>query len=61
MAQNKVTYQRDTEAFKSRKSFEERESRKQMKHHKPRHYELDVEDEVEVEVEETERFYDLDE
>lgn len=41
--------QRDIESFKARKNYEERESRKELKYHKPRHYELDVcDDDVDV-------------
>lgn len=53
VAQNKSMYQRDIESFKARKNFEEKEARKSNKHHKPRHYELDAEDETEVEDEQS--------
>lgn len=44
--------QRDNDAHKVRKNIEERESRKQSKYRKPRHYEIDVTDDVDADEEE---------
>ena len=46
---DKIKNQRDVESFKARKNFEEREARKESKYRKPRHFELDVCDDVDVE------------
>lgn len=48
MARDKVQIQRDTDAHKVRKNIEEREARRESKHRKAMHYQLDVEDDVEV-------------
>lgn len=51
MSRDKIQIQRDSDAFKVKKNIQEREARKESKHRKPIHYQLDIDDEVEVDSE----------